>query len=350
MIIYYQNSKYQEYQYKSEEEFESEVVDHSRKFFGERTIFVDSKKKIDSKSIGGSVPDGFLFDLTDLESPEFYLVEVELVTHDFYRHIFPQITKFFAFYKNPKSQADLVEKLFSIINSDASLKKQFKRFLGEKEIYKFIKDVTENSQNILLIMDDEKDELPEILDTYTDTWGKMVRLLILKKFTNGQDFLYSLNPDFRDIQFTDADSIKRISDTAPTAYTEEYHLDGVSENVSRIYFSLKESILELNANLKFNPQRYYISIVHDRNIAFFKVRKKKIRLVLMLSEDHVRNIIQSHEIVQLSDSVQKFYNGPCCAVNIEKNKNLDEILNAIDYIIKQTAVSQDQNYSESEVT
>jgi predicted transport protein len=350
VILYYQNSKYQEYQYKSEEEFESEVVHHSKTFFGEQTIFIDSKKKIDSKFIGGSVPDGFLFDLTDAENPEFYLVEVELVNHDFYRHIFPQITKFFAFYKNPKSQADLVEKLFSIINSDSSLKKQFKKFLGEKEIYKFIKDAIENSQNILLIMDDEKDELPEILDTYTDTWGKMVRLLILKKFTNGQDSLYSVNPDFRDIQFTDADSIKRISDTEPTAYTEEYHLDGVSDNVSQIYFYLKEHILKLNANLKFNPQRYYISIIYDRNIAFFKIRKKKIRLVLMLPEEQVKNVIKSHQVVQLSDSVQKFYNGPCCAVNIEKNKNLEEIVNVIDYIIKQSGLNQNKDISVRETT
>lgn len=350
MILYNQNSKYQEYQYKSEDEFESEVVCYSKRFFGDKTIFIDSKKKIDSKSIGGSVPDGFLFDLTDPENPEFYLVEVELATHDFFRHIFPQITKFFAFYKNPKSQADLVEKLFSIINSDGSLKKQFKRFLGEKEIYKFIKDVTENSQNILLIMDDEKDELPEILDTYTDTWGKMVRLLILKKFTNGQDSLYSLNPDFRDIQFTDADSIKRSSETGPTAYTEEYHLDGVSENVSQIYFNLKNSILNLNQNLRFNPQRYYISIIHDRNIAFFKIRKKKIRLVLMLPEGQVKNIISSHEIVRLSESVQKFYNGPCCAVNIEQEKKLDEIVGAIDIIINQSRENRNQNHLESEKT
>ena len=98
MIIYYQNCKYEEYQYKSEEEFESEVVNQSKKFFGEHTIFIDIKKKIDAKFIGGSIPDGFLFDLTDANNPEFYLVEVELASHDFYHHSFPQITKIFAFY------------------------------------------------------------------------------------------------------------------------------------------------------------------------------------------------------------------------------------------------------------
>lgn len=340
MIIFYQNNKYQEYQFKSEEEFESDIVNNSRSFFGNNTIFINTKKKIDSKYIGGSVPDGFLFDLTDIDNPEFYLVEVELEKHDFYKHIFPQVTKFFAFYKNPKSQADFVEKIFSIINSDNSLKRQFKKYLGEKEIYKFLKDIIENSQNILLIIDDEKDELPEILDTYTDTWGKMVRLLILKKFYFNDDFIYSLTPDFQDIQFTDAESIKKIATTEPTAYTEEYHLDGINESITQIYFNLKNEILKFNENLKFNPQRYYISIIHEKNIAFFKIRKKKIRLVIMLPEEEVKNRIKNHEIVTLSESVQKFYNGPCCGINIEKNKYLVEIIDVIKYLINQSSESK----------
>jgi len=55
MIIFYQNNKYQEYQFKSEEEFEIDVVNNSKHFFGEHTIFIDTKKKIDSKYIGGSI-------------------------------------------------------------------------------------------------------------------------------------------------------------------------------------------------------------------------------------------------------------------------------------------------------
>lgn len=31
----------------------------------------------------------------------------------------------------------------------------------------------------------------------------------------------------------------------------------------------------------------------------------------------------------LSNSVQKFYNSPCCGIILEENKNLDEVLNFI---------------------
>jgi predicted transport protein len=341
MVLYYENKKYQEYQFKLEEEFETEVIKKSKLFFGDKTIFIDAKRKIDSKNLGGAIPDGFLFDLTDPSNPEFYLVEVELSTHDFYRHIFPQITKFFAFYKNAASQSELVEKIFNTIINDSDVLAQLREIIPNKEVYKFLKDTIESSQNILLIIDDEKDELPEILETYTDTWGKMVRLLILKKFVNDQNkSLYSLYPDFQELQFTDAESIKTISKTEPSAYTEEYHLDGVIPAVQKIFAELKSKIIALNENVRLNPQRYYISIIYEKNVAYFKFRKKKLRLVVKVDEQTVREIVKTHEIVSLSDSVQKFYNGPSCGINIEKNKNLNEIIEVIELLIKNIEVAK----------
>lgn len=306
MVLFNENKKYYEFAYSKEEDIERDVIQNSQLFFGDKSIFIDAKRKIDSKFIGTTIPDGFLFDFSEPDNPEFYIVEVELSSHDFYKHIFPQITKFFAFFKNQQSQSELIDKLFSIINSDSNLKREFKKNIGEKEIYKSIKDIVENSQNILLVIDDEKDELPEIIDTYTDTWGKMVKLIILKKFYSGKEFLFSLNPDFRDIQFADADSIKRTESESESNYTELDHLDNVTDNVKNIYTLLKSKVISLNSNLIFNPQRYYISIRSDRNIAFIKVRKKKVRIIVMLPEDEVKNIIKSYPVVSLSAPVQKF--------------------------------------------
>ncbi len=153
MKLFLNNKVYTEIQFDREADFEREVVAKSKLFFGQNSIYIDAKKKIETKSLGNSIPDGFLFDLADKDNPEFYLVEVELLSHDFFKHIFPQVTKFFGFYKNPKSQSDLVEKIFSIITKDIELKLEFKKHLGEKEIYKFIKDTIERSQNILLVID-----------------------------------------------------------------------------------------------------------------------------------------------------------------------------------------------------
>jgi predicted transport protein len=267
-----------------------------------------------------------LFDLSDQNSPEFYIVEVELAKHDFYNHIFPQVTKFFGFYKNPKSQNDLVEKIFTFINNDHSLRAEVKKHLGEKEIYKFVKDTVQNSQNILLIIDGDKKELPEIMDTYSDTWGKMVKLILIKKFSNGGDVIYTMHPDFENIEFAEiVDAPSR--ELEDLEYTEDYHLEGVSDEVRQIYHTLKQEALHKNPHLLFNPKKYYISIRKDRNIVFIKCARKKLTLVIPQTEDETQSDISHNVIKSLTPSVQRFWfgNASSCAIVVDKLEYLDEV-------------------------
>lgn len=325
MAIFIDEKKFSEKEFLREDEFERVVFDNYKSFFGRNTILINAKRKIDTKSLNATIPDGFLIDLNDIDNPEFYIIEAELASHDFFNHIFPQITKFFAFFRNNKSQSELVEKIYSFINTDDLLKKEFKKFLGEREIYKYLKDVIENSQNILLVIDEEKEELPEIIETYSDTWGKMVRTIIIKQFVNGNEKVYTLEPDFENIEFIQTEAIGKLEDAEESVVSEEYHLDGVSEDIRNLYFEIKSALLKLNSNLIFNPQKYYISIIHNRNIAFFKIRKKKIKLIVMIPEDKMRLSIKHYAIKSLTQSVQKFYNGPCAAIEVIDRNHLNEI-------------------------
>ncbi|NTW49385.1 MAG: hypothetical protein HGB19_06595 [Chlorobiales bacterium] len=332
MKLFLNNKVYSEFQFVKEADFEREIVANSKLFFGAGSIYIDAKRKIETKSLGNSIPDGLLFDLTDKDNPEFYLVEVELAKHDFFNHIFPQITKFFGFYKNPKSQGDLVEKIFTIITNDSELKKEFKRYLGDKEVYKFIKDTVERSQNILLVLDGEKREMPEITETYTDTWGKMVKPILIKKYSNNSDFIYTMHPDFENIEFADIEN-ESSEATEDLAYTEDYHLEGVSETVRKIYTTIKTELLKVNGTLIFNPQKFYISIRKDKNIAFFKIRRKKIALVVLNPEEETRKQINHHMVKTLTTGVQKFWNGPSCAIMIETTETLDEVIDLLKKLI-----------------
>lgn len=65
-----------------------------------------------------------------------------------------------------------------LIEKDKGLKNEFKKLIGNQEIYKFIIDLLDNSQNILLIIDGEKKELPEITNTYTITPCKVGFILL----------------------------------------------------------------------------------------------------------------------------------------------------------------------------
>lgn len=233
-----------------EEEFEKLVSDNSKIFFGDKTIYIDAKKKIETKALGGSIPDGFLFDFSDSDNPEFYLIEVELASHDFYKHIFPQITKFFAFFKNNKSQKDLIEKIYSIASTDDSIKKEFRKFLGEKEIFKFINDTIEGSQNILLIIDGDKSELPEIVDTYTDTWGKIVKTIKINIFKNNNDLIFSMTPDFLRAYY---ESVARFCENEIRPILNWIIGLIIKERRGDIYKALQGNIDNLDWEIEFNP-------------------------------------------------------------------------------------------------
>lgn len=332
MIVFQNNKAYTEYQFDKEADFEREIVKHSKNFFGNRTIYIDVKKKIETKTLGNTIPDGYLFDLTDPDNPEFYIVEVELAVHDFFRHIFPQITRFIGFYKNNSSVSELVGKLHTIINNDAELNSEFRKLLGNKEIYKFIKDTVESSQYILLILDREKKEMQEIMDTYTETWGKMVRPMLIKKFANGTESIYTIHPELESIDFyepdvTEGNTEDELNDVkVQIQYTEEHHLEGVSDNVKEIYQRIKTELLQVNPELVFNPQKYYLSIRLHSNLFYLQFRRKKLTMVIRLPYEQVKIDVKIAHVRRLSNGVQRFYNGAACAVVIENQEQLTEVL------------------------
>jgi predicted transport protein len=335
-VIYRNGIRYAEKSFKTEAEFEEMVCINSKILFGQSSIYVDAKRKINNKALGGVIPDGFLFDLSDINNPEFYIVEVELSKHDFFGHIFPQTTKYFAFFKNSESQGKLIEKIYSIFESDEMLRNDLKSKIGKKEIFKFIKDNIENSKNILMIIDGDKDEFAEIISTYTDTWGKLIKVAILKEYINKNivnDSILTLTPDFENIE--DEDIILRDeSKITDTAYTEQYHLEDLPEDMKALYKTLRSELFNQIPDLTLNSQRYYISLRKTRNFAFLKFRRKKIALIAKLEESKIREKIKNYNVAKLAPSVQRFYNGPCARIDLTDGKHLDEVLNLLKEIQK----------------
>jgi len=328
IVLFKDSKRFIETKFKKEEIFENLILNNSKVFFGESSLIIDLKKKIGTQFLGGTIPDFFLMDLADPENPEFYLVEVELSSHDFFRHIFPQITKFFAFFKNPVSLNELIEKIYNIISSDQELKKEFFEKTKRREIYKYIKDMMENSQNILLILDENKMELPEIIETYTDTWGKIVKTIIIKEFKNNSESIYQISPDFENIEVIGIEDEERGGEIKPT-FDEAFHLDGINNEIMEIYNYIKDKLLSKIPGIIFNPQHYYISIRKKRNFAYIIFRKKKMRIVVTQKEELVREKINNHTVKTLSEGIQSFYNAPCCEIKKKKKRNLKEVINLL---------------------
>jgi predicted transport protein len=320
-----EGKKFEETEFRTEDDFERIIKENSRRLFGEKTVYFDLKNKVDTKFLGATIPDSFLFDFKDQENPEFYMVEIELARHDFYKHIFPQITKFFAFFKNSKSRSELTDKLYSFITSNQRLNQEFKNFLGKKEIYKTVKESIENSQNILLIIDENKPEFQEVMETYTDTWDKIVKLEIFKQYSTNNKTILQLNPDFEDIGL--AEPI--VQKDEEEKYDESFHLEGANNSVIAIFKTIKHAMNDLDKNIKFNPQKYYISLRKNRNFAYLDFKRRKIKIAVMLPLKVGKKVIKNYKLRKFTEGIKRFYGHDSFEVTVDNEANLREILNLL---------------------
>lgn len=325
MGIYFKGTVFHKKKYKYESEFEDMIFKNSTLFFGEDTILIQKKTKISGSSLGNTIPDGFLFDFSDMNDIKFFLIEVELSNHSFYGHIFPQITKFFSFLRtdNP-NQIELVDEMYRIISTNENLFMRFKEKIKNTDyidLYKFLKDTIESSQDILILIDEDLPKFKDIQGTYTDTWDKYVKILKVEEYVNNKDSIYSVTPDFKVLSETEAIFIQDENSIGAKKYTEEFHMEDKTEFVKKTYHKIRDSLSEFT----FNYQRYYISIRNPRNFAFLRCRKKFIRLVVMLPKDEVKQIVTHYELQTPSIGVQNFYNGPCTYIIIKSLDHIDEV-------------------------
>ena len=178
---------------------------------------------------------------------------------------------------------------------------------------------------------ESKPELQEVFETYTDTWDKMVKVEILKQYTANGKIIFTMNPDFQEIPFVEPPTEE---EGAEERYTESYHLEDVEKNIASVYEKIKTAMLKLDSNIRTNPQKYYVSLRKNKNFACISFRKKKIWITIMLPYETGINLIKKHKLKQLSAGVQKFYNGPCFTVTVEKEDNLDEIIKTLEEAYK----------------
>jgi len=79
-----------------------------------------------------------------------------------------------------------------------------KNIIGEAEIYQSLKDTIDESQNILIVLDEMMPEFEEITKTYTDTWDKVIKVILVKLYENKEGNVITVTPDFEKIEYIDA--------------------------------------------------------------------------------------------------------------------------------------------------
>src|SRR5260221_8056958 len=248
-----------------------------------------------------------------------------LAKQSFFGHVFPRITKFFSFFKNEEN----IDKFFALLSKDKAVMKELQAKMKPEDIPYFLKVAITARHSILLVMDSEMKEIPEMVETYSDTWQKVKPILIQKYASNGNTFC-TVSPPFT---LVNRSNRKERKVREKITYTEENHLENTSDDMRAVYAKLQSDLLKIDAGLKFNPQKYYISLHKNRNLAFFHFSRKKISLVVMQPEKDTRKIVKHHEVKTLTEKVQKFWNGSSCTIVIEDAKHLNEITGLLKKLI-----------------
>lgn len=151
----------------SEQALETTLTKLADHVFGPHSIFISRKRKLGGKGGIVGIPDGYLLDFANPASPKLFVVEVELRSHDLFKHITEQLVRFAAGFErdqigvrdflhkeilsSPAHRTRLVEvqKLSDFPNVDALLNKAvFAPFQG------------------LVVIDERSDELDRVLKQF----------------------------------------------------------------------------------------------------------------------------------------------------------------------------------------
>lgn len=174
-MIILNDKKLIEAKFDNEQELEDVVLANSEYFFGPSSILIP-KKLIKTKDDFGTIPDGFA---VDLASRSWYIVETELIHHNVWGHIAPQVAKQMIATIRPETRQLLTEILVQIVTENETVKEKFKdERIKEIDIRKVLFEIFEKPPVIGMPIDDVTNYLKE----WAETLKNDVKLWIVKKY------------------------------------------------------------------------------------------------------------------------------------------------------------------------
>lgn len=240
---------YSQHTWETENEFEKIVLGQFKSIFGENTILF-GKQKIKTETGIGSIPDAFVI-CPDIK--KWFIIEVELATHDVYRHIIPQITKF----KNALTaltRKTLTKFFDGNITNDLHKMAAWNTATKNKDIYRELSEIIDEDPELLIIID----ELNPELETASKNLPFKTQINIFKTFCRKG---YGLGDNI--FQFND--TIEKIAESKnkiiPKSFTEKkpelIHQKKFGKNERSDNDVLLDQIIPVIKSIKRDGKEYY---------------------------------------------------------------------------------------------
>ncbi len=157
---------YRQVSWRSEASFEECVVGLADKIFGTTSIFLPIKHRVKRGNIV-TIPDGYLLDFADASSPRMFVVEVEIQTHDLFKHITDQLIRFAAAFA--QDQMSVRRFIAEAIKKDRGATRRLDAALGRSpfgNVDAFLDSAIYQEFRGLVIIDERRDELDAVLKQF----------------------------------------------------------------------------------------------------------------------------------------------------------------------------------------
>ena len=196
-LILHDGTTYEPHEYELEEDFERTVVAHSRDIFGEKTIYLDLKKRLENENVL-TIPDGYLIDFSFQRTPRLYIIENELVKHDPFRHIGQQLLKFAIAYK--ASGRKLQKILYRHLKDDDerwAFVRQHTKEAGLRNVDVLLdKIIFEEQVAAVIVIDEVTQDLQNVLGQLTMNTD----VVELQTFVRDDDVMHHVTPFQQDVR------------------------------------------------------------------------------------------------------------------------------------------------------
>lgn len=179
--------------FENESEIENVVISNYEFIFGPSSIYLP-KKLIKTGDGGGTIPDGFAI---DLDSKKWYLVEAELIQHNVWSHIAPQVTKQMIASQQILTRKTLEDLTVELYQKDETVREKFTE-LGIKEINirKLLSEIFEKEPTVGVPIDAVTNDLKD----WARTLKYNAKLWVISKyveFGNPKSIAYEFPEEFK---------------------------------------------------------------------------------------------------------------------------------------------------------
>lgn len=253
--------EYSLYNFDSETEFEQAVIENQKQLFGNDSVYIDIKRKIGRDNHRG-IPDAFLIDFYDIKSPQLYIVENELASHDVYSHISEQIARFGTSAVTSANQIRNI--LIKAVEDDDSIKKELENFLPQtifKTTTELMLHLTENEIKIAIVIDETTADLNHALKIFKNPPD----VVTLQRYQSGDSLAYFYEPMREEI-----DNIKeKKTEKGETIEFDTVVCAAFEEGFKRAYIG-NSAWWEIRLSQKAREQLKYLAIYEKSPIAHIK--------------------------------------------------------------------------------